>query len=290
MMMQHLNPVYLACFLTVLAWIGVVNGKERDEISINKSEYGDKWPFTVDGGVLGCRQVIERGIHPEGTLLTEVTFKTPSGEVYGLNGTAKKFGKVAGYGNYKDGDDITLTRTLSQVGKPHQYQMRFDIQNLIIRARYLCSKGGDNKQGILPVTPKSLSFPIKSRGMPAGDSALAEKAVVAFLMEACPAMPRFTEDIKSSFIEPYDPKLVPHNWRKAYRLEVTFKSHPSDKRLVDWGSFNGSCNYYFGGGGDAGWSTRSDACTLPCGKSGIKNKYNFFSDKRFDFLNMGNAK
>jgi hypothetical protein len=44
--------------------------------SVTQQEFGDQWPFTVSEGTLACYQ-------------NAVTFKTTTGLIYGLNGTAK---------------------------------------------------------------------------------------------------------------------------------------------------------------------------------------------------------
>lgn len=63
---------------------------------ITRAEYGDKWPFTVDEGILSCR---DTGVTVGTTRMVEVTF-TANGVTYALNGTAK------GNASYADVDSI----------------------------------------------------------------------------------------------------------------------------------------------------------------------------------------
>ncbi len=72
----------MAAFLPILMLVGCgSNG-----IKTTRSEYGDKWPFTVEEGVLSCT---DTGRTVGTTRMLEVTF-TANGVTYGLNGTAKQ--------------------------------------------------------------------------------------------------------------------------------------------------------------------------------------------------------
>ena len=64
--------------VAIMLLIGAsLQAQQRASVAITRAEYGDRWPFTVDRGVLQCVQL-------KGSIAT-VTF---SG--YALNGTAKQ--------------------------------------------------------------------------------------------------------------------------------------------------------------------------------------------------------
>lgn len=125
---------------------------------------------------------------------------------------------------------------------------------------------------------------IQIQAVPAAKLPLARKVISVFTSDICPQLSSFKKDIESSTVTIHDPEMLPHKWKNAFRLEVRFKPHPSDKRLVDWDTFAGACDYYIGGGKNSGWGTRSNACSLPCGLDGKRNEYNFFKNTQFDFL------
>jgi hypothetical protein len=82
----------LVVFLPIL----LLAGCGSSETKITRAEYGDKWPFTVDEGVLSFR---DTGRTVGTTRMVEVTF-TADGVTYGINGTAK------GNDRYSDVDAI----------------------------------------------------------------------------------------------------------------------------------------------------------------------------------------
>lgn len=73
---------------------------------VSRSMFGDKWPLTIDKGTLKC---LDYG---------GVVFITEDGRIYGVNGTAKTYGKTAGYSDIEDiwADDLVTKKSLMEVG------------------------------------------------------------------------------------------------------------------------------------------------------------------------------
>lgn len=93
--MNRTRPFIMAAFLPIL----LLAGCGSNGIKITRSDYGDKWPFTVEEGVLSCR---DTGRTVGTTRMVEITF-TANGVTYGINGTAK------GNDRYSDVDAIWAT-------------------------------------------------------------------------------------------------------------------------------------------------------------------------------------
>lgn len=80
-------------------------------VKIARTEYGDKWPFTVNEGILSCR---DTGRTVGTTRMIEITF-TANGVVYAVNGTAKQ---NRSYSNIDAiwADDPSLPGTKKNIG------------------------------------------------------------------------------------------------------------------------------------------------------------------------------
>lgn len=68
--------------------------KVLNEKKISSSEFGDKWPLTVDEGTLQCVQFEVNGVNPE--VLRGVIFKTKD-KTYSVNGVAASHGVDYGF-------------------------------------------------------------------------------------------------------------------------------------------------------------------------------------------------
>lgn len=76
---------YLSVF--AIAFLALLfSGCGSDGTKITSAEYGDKWPFTVNEGILSCK---DTGSVVGSTRMLEVTL-TANGVTYALNGTAKQ--------------------------------------------------------------------------------------------------------------------------------------------------------------------------------------------------------
>ncbi|MGV3613352.1 MAG: DUF2511 domain-containing protein [Fluviicola sp.] len=73
---------------------------------VSRSMFGNEWPLTIDKGTLKC---LDYG---------GVVFITEDGQIYGVNGTAKTYGKTAGYSDIEDiwADDLVTKKSLMEVG------------------------------------------------------------------------------------------------------------------------------------------------------------------------------
>lgn len=73
---------------------------------VSRSMFGDKWPLTIDKGTLKC---LDYG---------GVVFISDDGQIYGVNGTAKTYGKTAGYSDIEDiwADDLETKKSLMEAG------------------------------------------------------------------------------------------------------------------------------------------------------------------------------
>jgi hypothetical protein len=92
------------------------SGLSASEAKITKQEFGDKWPFTVDEGILACKGTSSFG---------EVTF-TANGKTYAVNGAAR------GTKKYIPADEIWADNP-SPLGGPKK-----DIGPIIERGLKLC--------------------------------------------------------------------------------------------------------------------------------------------------------
>lgn len=63
-------------FALIMLFVFPILGQAGPSLTIQESEYGDRWPFTVSSATLTCRE-------PGAVLM-----KTPDGKTYGVNGLA----------------------------------------------------------------------------------------------------------------------------------------------------------------------------------------------------------
>lgn len=73
---------------------------------VSRSMFGDKWPLTIDKGTLKC---LDYG---------GVVFISEDGQIYGVNGTAKTYGKTAGYSDIENiwAEDLVTKKSLMEAG------------------------------------------------------------------------------------------------------------------------------------------------------------------------------
>ncbi len=92
------------------------NSKLKEK-EINKDQFGERWPFTVDRGILRC----EHGMY--------VTFEN-NGLIYGVNGAASSFYKS----DLNFHDIVSICQDDIELGKP----FKKDIQPIINAGLKLC--------------------------------------------------------------------------------------------------------------------------------------------------------
>lgn len=105
---------------------------QSEEIShekvVSRSMYGDEWPLTVESGTLKC-------LGYGGVVFIS------NGRIYGLNGTAKTYGRDKGYVDLHTiwADDTTLIKSLMAVGATREEaSAKISIQPLIESGLELC--------------------------------------------------------------------------------------------------------------------------------------------------------
>lgn len=96
---------------------------------VSRSMFGNKWPLTIDKGTLKC---LDYG---------GVVFITEDGRIYGVNGTAKTYGRTAGYSDIEDiwADDLETKKSLMEAGVPEEHaSYKIDIGLLLEEGLELC--------------------------------------------------------------------------------------------------------------------------------------------------------
>jgi hypothetical protein len=113
---------YAAIGLTALLALAVLYfALAGNGVKITRQEYGQRWPFTVEDGILACR---DTGVTVGATKMKEVTF-TANGVTYAVNGTAK------GNKAYANIDGIWAE-------DPERPGLKKDIQPIIDMGLQLC--------------------------------------------------------------------------------------------------------------------------------------------------------
>lgn len=94
--MKTINLFFLSLlFITISSCKSDNNGVTvLNEKKITSTEYGEKWPLTVDEGILQCVQFEVEGLNPE--ILHGIIFKT-NDKTYSVNGVAVTHGKNYGF-------------------------------------------------------------------------------------------------------------------------------------------------------------------------------------------------
>lgn len=70
-------------FVAIVLLAGASVACGREGVPINRSDLGDAWPLTIEGGTLRCETDGPRQL---------VTLDTGDGIEYGINGSARQFG------------------------------------------------------------------------------------------------------------------------------------------------------------------------------------------------------
>lgn len=107
------------------------NDNTLGEKKITKEQYGAKWPFTVSEGTLKCIQYDAEDVNPE--MIQGVIFET-NGKIYGLNGTAKSWGKKLGYAKIEEiwaDDTIQINQLISAGVSRENAMVKMDIGIII---------------------------------------------------------------------------------------------------------------------------------------------------------------
>ena len=123
----------LTSFLVVILYSCVgESDTQSEEIShekkVSRSMYGKDWPLTVESGTLKC-------LGYGGVIFIS------NGRIYGLNGTAKTYGRDKGYADLQTiwADDTTLIKSLMAVGATEEEaSAKISIQPLIESGLELC--------------------------------------------------------------------------------------------------------------------------------------------------------
>ncbi len=127
-------------FISGLALISCgPNDNTLGEKAISKEQYGNKWPFTVSEGKLKCIQYETEGINQE--MIQGVIFET-NGKTYGLNGTAKSWGRKLGYAKVDEiwADDTIQMDQLIKAGVPiENAKMKVNIGQILDEGLELCN-------------------------------------------------------------------------------------------------------------------------------------------------------
>lgn len=94
--MKTINLFFLSLlFITINACKSDNNGlKILNEKKISSAEYGEKWPLTIDEGILQCVQFEVEGLNPE--ILRGIVLKTAD-KTYSVNGVAVTHGTNYGF-------------------------------------------------------------------------------------------------------------------------------------------------------------------------------------------------
>lgn len=118
--MAFISSKPLAALILIAAAIRVAQAS-ADTVTVNKAEYGEKWPFTVTQVELACE------IPPLMTV-------TANGKTYALNGSARSHAKEHGWAQLEEiwriEPEYEGTGTV----------IRMDISDLNERAVELCAK------------------------------------------------------------------------------------------------------------------------------------------------------
>ena len=129
------NLIYSLTAISVISLFSCSGGTETqsDEVShekvVSRFMYGDEWPLTVESGTLRC---LDYG---------GVVFISDEGRMYGINGTAKTYGRDKGYGDIETiwADDTTLIKSLMAVGATREEaSAKISIAPLIESGLELC--------------------------------------------------------------------------------------------------------------------------------------------------------
>ena len=130
-------------FFAALTILALVSCGSKDntlgEKEISKNQFDEKWPFTVSEGKLKCVQYNAKGINSQ--MIQGVIFET-NGKTYGINGTAKSWGKELGYSNIEEiwADDTIQMNKLIKAGIPKENaKMKIDIGTILDEGLKLCN-------------------------------------------------------------------------------------------------------------------------------------------------------
>lgn len=128
------NLIYLltAILVVILSSCAEESRPQIEESShekiVSRSMYGQEWPLTVESGTLKC-------LGYGGVVFIS------NGRIYGLNGTAKTYGRDKGYADLNAiwADDTTLIKSLIAVGATEEEaNAKISIQPLIESGLELC--------------------------------------------------------------------------------------------------------------------------------------------------------
>ena len=128
------NLIYSLAAISIISFSSCTGETESqsDEVShekvVSRSMYGTEWPLTVESGSLKC-------LGYGGVVFIS------NGRIYGLNGTAKTYGRDKGYADLKTiwADDSTLIKSLIAVGATEEEaSAKISIQPLIKDGLELC--------------------------------------------------------------------------------------------------------------------------------------------------------
>jgi Protein of unknown function (DUF2511). len=132
------NIFYLLFTMTCL--FSCSNDNVLGEKTISKEEFGNKWPFTVSKGTLKLVQYEAENVNPE--IIRGVIFEV-DGKIYGINGTAKSWGKKLGYSDVNEiwADDTVEINKLVNAGVPRSNAgMKIEIGFVIDMGLKLANK------------------------------------------------------------------------------------------------------------------------------------------------------
>lgn len=109
-----------------------------NEKKITSSEYGEKWPLTIDEGILQCIQFEVEGINPE--ILRGIVLKTDN-KTYSVNGVAVTHGVDFGFeeiSTITKVDEKTKKEMMSVGVSEKDATIKMDIGFLLEEGQKLC--------------------------------------------------------------------------------------------------------------------------------------------------------
>lgn len=136
--MRKIN--FILTFIFIFTIISCSNNgpKILNEKAISKEEFGDKWPLTVEKGIIQCVKYEVDGVNPE--LMKGVIFVYGE-KIYGVNGTAKSQGKELGYEDITTiiSDDIKMKEDAMRMGASEKdATVKMDISPILDAGLKLC--------------------------------------------------------------------------------------------------------------------------------------------------------
>ena len=136
--MRKINFILLSILTFTIISCGGNGPKVLNEKAISKEEFGDKWPLTIEKGIIQCVQYEIDGVNPE---LMKGVILVDGEKTYGVNGTAKSQGKVLGYEDITTilSDDVKMKEEAMRLGASEKdATVKMDISPILDEGLKLC--------------------------------------------------------------------------------------------------------------------------------------------------------